>query len=353
MSVDNRTLADSEQAAGASASEPARKPGSPGRDGNRMGRGWQLLNRYGLVIAFALLALLFSLLKPDAFPTSRNLQSILTQNASLTLMSLGVMLPLIVQRFDLSPGYMATLAGLLAVGMQTYEHWPVWAAILFAIGASAVVGLINGILIAKAKLDSLIVTLGSGSILFGVALVYSDGATLFRDISPNFLAIGQNKLVGVPVPFVIALVVGVVIWYVLQRRTTGRRLYAIGGSEEGARLVGIRVDLLILLTFVASATLAGAGGVIEATRVGSANATGLQSFLLPAFTAAFLGATAIRPGSYNVWGTFLAVYLVGMGTTGMFMLGAPSYYAQIFNGTVLLVAVGLAALSARRLGRRR
>jgi ribose transport system permease protein len=315
------------------------------------GAGWRLFNRYGLVLAFILLALLFSLLKPDAFPTSRNLQTILTQNASLTLMSLGVMLPLIVNRFDLSPGYMATLAGLLAVGFQQYDQWPVWAAIVAAIAASAVLGLINGVLVARFNFNSLIVTLGTGSILFGIAQVYSDGATLFKDISPNFLKIGQDNVAGIPVPFVIAAVVGLAIWYVLQYRPTGRRFYAIGGSEDGARLVGIRVDALIIITFVASAVLAGTGGVLEATRVGSANATGLQSFLLPAFTAAFLGATAIKPGQYNVWGTFLAVYLVGMGTTGMFMLGAPSYYAQVFNGAVLLIAIGLAQLSSRRIRR--
>jgi ribose transport system permease protein len=244
---------------------------------------------------------------------------------------------------------MATMAGLLAVGFQQYHSWPVWAAVLAAIVASAIVGLINGVLVAKANFNSLIVTLGSGSILFGLAQVYSDGATLFQNIAPGFLSIGENKLAGIPLPFVIALVVGLVIWYVLQFRPTGRRFYAIGGSEEGARLVGIRVDVLIIITFVASAVLAGTGGVLEATRVGSANSTGLQSFLLPAFTAAFLGATAIKPGQYNVWGTFLAVYLVGMGTTGMFMLGAPSYYAQVFNGAVLLIAIGLAQFSSRRL----
>ncbi len=346
MTSDDAVLADH----GAQADAPREAPPAP-KPERSSGAGWRLFNRYGLVFAFIALAVLFSLLKPDAFPTSRNAQSILTQNASLTLMSLGVMLPLIVNRFDLSPGYMATLAGLMAVGYQSFHQWPVWAAVLIAVVASALVGLVNGVLVAKFNFNSLIVTLGTGSILFGIAQLYSDGATLFKDISPDFLAIGGNKVLGVPLPFVIALVVGILIWYVLQYRTTGRRLYAIGGSEDGARLVGVRVDGLIIATFVASAVLAGTGGVIEATRVGSANATGLQSFLLPAFTAAFLGATAIKPGQYNVWGTFLAVYLVGMGTTGMFMLGAPSYYAQVFNGAILLIAIGLAQLSTRRLRR--
>src|SRR6185437_14861593 len=127
--------------------------------------------------------------------------------------------------------------------------------------------------------------------------------------------------------------------------------YAIGGSEEGARLVGIRVERLIIVAFVCSALLSGAGGVIEASRIGSANPTDLQALLLPAFTAAFLGATVFRPGYYNVWGTVLAVYLVGMGETGMFILGAPAFYAQVFDGAVLLAAVGLAEISRRRFAR--
>jgi ribose transport system permease protein len=128
-------------------------------------------------------------------------------------------------------------------------------------------------------------------------------------------------------------------------------MYAIGGGEEGARLVGIKVDRLVMLVFVASSFMAGLGGVVQAARVGSANPSVLQSMLLPAFTAAFLGATSIRPGQYNIWGTVIAVYLVGLGTTGLFMLGASSYTEPVFDGAVLLVAIILAKLSARRLAR--
>jgi len=158
-------------------------------------------------------------------------------------------------------------------------------------------------------------------------------------------------LVGIPLPFIYVTVAALIIWYVLEYRPLGRYLYAIGGGEEAARLVGIKVDRLVVLMFVASAVMAGLGGVVQSARVGSANASILQTLLLPAFTAAFLGATSIRPGQYNVWGTVLAVYLVGLGTTGMFMLGAPSYVEPVFDGAVLLVAIGLAKLSAGRLSR--
>lgn len=312
---------------------------------------WAALYNYGLLVALILLVLAFSILRPDTFPTAANAGSILTGSAALAMIAIGVTLPLIVQQFDLSPGFMATLASLIVVGLQSRDHAPVWLAILVALGASALVGLVNGLLIAYGRLSSLVVTLATGSLLFGAAEIYSNGATIYQGIPRTFLAIGQTRVAGVPLPFVYVVIVALVIWYVLEYRPLGRYLYAIGGSEEGARLVGIKVDRLVVLTFVSSALMAGLGGVVQAARVGSANASILQTLLLPAFTAAFLGATSIQPGRYNVWGTVLAVYLVGLGTTGIFMLGATSYIEPVFDGGVLLIAIGLAKLSARRLSR--
>ena len=328
-------------------------PGAPRRTvRTAVNRGWQHLYNYGLLFALALTALSFSLLRPDAFPTTRNLGSILTGSAPLTLIALAVMLPLIVNQFDLTPGYMATLAGLLVVGLQSRDHMAVWVAILVTVLICALVGLLSGLLVAVLKFNSLIVTLAVGSALFGAAELYSNGATIYQDIGTGFTKLGQTRLFGViPLPFVYAAVVAVIIWYILEYRPLGRFLYAIGGSDEGARLIGIRVDRLTIGVFVGSAFLSALGGVVQASRVGSANPTGVQSLLLPAFTAAFLGTTSIRPGAYNVWGTVLAVYLVGTATTGMFMLGAPSYWADIFNGAILIFAIGLAKISARRVQR--
>jgi ribose transport system permease protein len=317
-----------------------------------IGYGWRQLYNYGLLFALVLVAVVFSVLRPEAFPTTRNLGSILTGSAPLTLIALAVMLPLIVNQFDLTPGYMATLAGLLAVGLQAHQNFPVWLAALGTVVICCLVGLLNGVLVAVAKLNSLIVTLAVGSALFGTAELYSGGATIYLDAATGFTKLGQTRLFGiVPLPFVYAAAVAIIIWYILEYRPVGRFLYAIGGSDEGARLIGIRVDRLTVMIFVGSGFLASLGGVVQASRVGSANPTGVQALLLPAFTAAFLGTTSIRPGAYNVWGTVLAVYLVGTTTTGMFMLGAPSYWADIFNGVILLFAIGLAKISARRIQR--
>ncbi len=318
-----------------------------------LSRGWSLLHNYGLLLALLLLAGAFSALRPDTFPTLANLGSILTGSAALAMIAIGVTLPLIVQQFDLSPGFMATLASLLVVGFQSFDRTPVWLSICISLAVCAAVGFVNGILVAYARLSCLVVTLASGSLLFGAAEIYSNGATIYQNIPKAFLAIGQSRLAGIPLPFVYVVIVALLMWYVLEYRPLGRYLYAIGGGEEGARLVGIKVDRLVVLVFTASAVMAGLGGVVQSARVGSANASILQTLLLPAFTAAFLGATSIRPGQYNIWGTVIAVYLVGMGTTGIFMLGASSYVEPIFDGAILLVAIALAKLSARRLSQTR
>ena len=317
--------------------------------GGRTESVWSYLNRYSLVVALVVVIAIFSILRPESFPTTQNAGSILTGSAPLVLMSLGLVLPLIVNQFDLSAGYMATMAGLLAVGFIVNYDWPWYLAVLVPLLISLVIGWLIGNLVAHGGLSSLIVTLGAGSVLFGVSQLYSKNTTIFMRRSGVFQALGQQRLFDlIPLPFVYVAVVAVVVWYLLEYRAIGRRLYAIGGSEEGARLVGIPVERLTVLVFVCSAFLASLGGVVQAARVGSANPTGIASLLLPAFTAAFLGATSIRPGQYNVWGTVLAVYLVASTTTGMIMLGAPASVSDIFNGAILLVAVGLAKLTARR-----
>lgn len=308
-----------------------------------------LLAKYGLLVGLFILVALFSALKPDVFPTTANFGSIMSDNAVLTLIALGVMVPLIVGQFDLSPGFVASLAVMLTAGLMSRNGlpWPLVMAIVLLVGA--VIGLVMGVLVGYLGLNSLIVSLGVGSAVSGIVLMYSNGEIIFQGIPKSFRVLGQTRLFDfVPLPFLYALFVSVILWFVLTRRPVGRRMYAIGGSAEAARLIGIDVPRYIAMSFVVSAALASLAGFVQVARLGAGHPTSAQSFLLPAFAAAFLGATAFRPGFYNVWGTFFAVYLVGTGTTGLFMLGAESYVQPIFNGAVLVIAITAARVSALR-----
>lgn len=306
-----------------------------------------LFRHYTLVIAIVLAVAFFSLLRPAIYPTTANATSILTGNAPLVLLSLGGMIPLIVNQFDLTPAYMATMSGLLVAGLQSFNGWPFWLAIVATLAICMLVGLVNGVLVAYVGLSSIIVTIGTGALLVGVAQLYSKNLIIYRGISVAFTDLGQMRFAGIPLPVIYAVVVAVVLWYVLSYRTVGRHLYAVGANVDAARLVKLRVKPLVLGAFVASAGLCALGGIIVTAQVGSASPSSLNYLLLPAFTGVFLGATSIRPGHYNVWGTVIAVYLVGAVTTGMFMLGAPPNIGQVVQGVILLLAVALAKLSSR------
>lgn len=295
---------------------------------------------YGIVIALVVIIGFFSVLRPDTFPTIGNFGSILQANASIMFIALGLMLPLIVGHFDLSVAAMAGFGGVLATGLMSFgtvTSWPL--AVLIVVAVAVAVGLINGVLVAYLKLNALVVTLGTQSILFGAILWYSKGAVIYNNIPQSFKDLGQSRPLGIPLPFIFAVVIGLVLWFVLYFRPIGRRLYAIGGSPDAARLTGIKVDKLTVGAFTCGAVLAAIGGCLQVAQVGSAAPTSGNEFLLPAIAACFLGETSIRRGYYNVWGTLTAVVLVASGTTGLFMLGAETYVQPVFNGVVLVGAI--------------
>lgn len=316
---------------------------------NLSGAGRRFLSQYGIVVALVLIVGLFSVLRPQTFPTLGNFGSILQANSAIVFIAFGLMLPLIAGHFDLSVASMAGFGGILATGLMsrgTIEQWPL--AVLIVVLVSAVVGLLNGLLVAYVKLNALVVTLGTQSVLFGAILLYSNGAVIYDGIPESFKAMGQSRPLGIPLPFLYVVAVGLVLWYVLYFRPIGRKLYAIGGSEDAARLTGIKVDPMVVGAFVCGAVLAGIGGCIQVAQVGSAAPTSGAEFLLPAIAACFLGETSIRRGFFNVWGTMTAVFLVAAGTTGLFMLGAQSWVQPVFTGLVLIGAILAAKLSTSK-----
>jgi ribose transport system permease protein len=306
----------------------------------RPGAFKKILTDYGIVIALVVIIAFFSALRPDTFPTIGNFGSILQANASIMFIAFGLMLPLIVGHFDLSVAAMAGFGGVLATGLMSHGTITFWPLAVLVVGVVAViVGLFNGLLVAYLKLNALVVTLGTQSILFGAILWYSKGAVIYSDIPQSFKDLGQSRPLGIPLPFIFAVIVGFVLWYVLYYRPIGRRLYATGGSPDAARLTGIKVDKLTVAAFTCGAVLAAIGGCLQVAQVGSAAPTSGNEFLLPAIAACFLGETSIRRGYYNVWGTLTAVILVATGTTGLFMLGAETYVQPVFNGLVLIGAI--------------
>ena len=308
----------------------------------------EVFSTYGLAVVFVLVLVVFSLLKPASFLSTANIGNILTSQSVTALLAFAVMMPLTTGRFDLSVGYHVGMAQVLVIGLQVNNSlsWPVAALIVVAIGL--VVGVVNGILVTRFKIDSFIATMGMGSLLYGVSNWYTDGQQLPGfDLPDSFTNITQ--VIGyVPLPAIYVAVVAIILWIILERLPAGRSLYVIGSNARAAELSGINVGRNVTLTLAASGVLCAIAGVILASILRSGTPSVGPEYLLPAFAGSLLGATSIRPGRVNVGGTLLAILILAFSFSGVQQLGAPFYVEYFFNGGILIIAVALSVYAGIR-----
>lgn len=310
----------------------------------------RLLPVYGLVILTGFLILLFSILLPNTFPTVLNLRSIISDKAIIMLLSLGVMIPMSAGRIDLTVGYGIVLWHILAISLQTMYgfSWPV--AVFTVLLLGGIMGMLNGLLVEVARIDSFIATLGTGTILYALALWHSEGRQVVGALDPAFYALSTTKFLGLPITGFYVIIVALVMWVIYEYLPIGRYLYAIGASPKAAALNGIPVRKYVMGSFIASGLLTALAGVLLASklRIGQAS-VGLE-FLLPALVGAFLGSTTIKPGRVNVWGTMIGVIILAVGISGIQQFGGSFWVEPMFNGVTLIVAIGIAGYAQRRKG---
>lgn len=326
--------------AGAETEDPPR--------GRRPRPSFLTFEAYALVLAWIAVLVLFSLLKPDTFATSSNFSTIFGSQAVLALLALGALIPLTTGDFDLSIASTLGISSVVTAVLSAQHGWPPLLAILAALGVALLIGVINGALVAWLGLDSFIVTLGTGTFLGGMAQWISN-SNIISGV-PQVLSdwtIG-NSFLGVAVDFWYGVAAVLVLWYVFEFTPLGRRLLFVGRSRGVAQMSGLSVLRLRWGALVTSALIAGVAGVVYAGELGAADPTSGLTFLLPAFAAAFLGATAILPGRFNAPGTFVAVYFLMSGITGLQQLGAESFVQQLFYGGALVIAVGLSHVARNR-----
>jgi ribose transport system permease protein len=207
-------------------------------------------------------------------------------------------------------------------------------------GAS--VGLLTGLFVTRLGVNSLVATLGVSTVALGLARLVTGGNTLSGDWSGSFQELGQGYLWVIPLPAVYVFGLAVALYYVLEHTTAGRRILAVGGNPSASRLAGLRVHRIQTTTLVVSGAVASVAGVVLAAKIGSATTETGPGFLRAAIAALFLGETQLR-SRVNVWGTVIAVFLIGTGIKGLQLLGAAPWVNDFFNGAVLLLAVGVAA----------
>jgi ribose transport system permease protein len=304
------------------------------------------LLRFSGLLVWAGIILVFGLWLPHTFLTVQTARIIAGQQAVTGILALSLIPPLAAEVYDLSVAAMLGVGMLIVLKLQGMGvNWVL--AVFVALIAGSVVGGINAIGVVKLKINAFIMTLGMSSILSAVAYMISNGTQIAGAVSAQFISLGQGSLFGIPLPLFYLLALAAVMFYVFEYTPLGRYFYATGGNRDAARLAGIRVNRVTVWSLVASGVLASFAGCVLAASIGSGSYDIGPPYLLPAFSAVFLGATQIVMGRVNVLGTLIAVYLLATGVTGLELAGAPPYTSDLFDGVALILAVGLAVRGGR------
>jgi ribose transport system permease protein len=300
-----------------------------------------------LLVLYLLIIAVFSLLSPF-FLDWRNMLTIGATVAYMGLMAaLGT--PLIIAGgLDLSVAAIAGLTGVV-IALLYSAGLNIWIAAFCALLVAAAIGCFNGLLTTRLRMNPFIVTLGVMSIVSGSALVLTGGLTKPLMVG-SFNWVGSGRLFTIPVPLILMLITFMVLWLVLTRSKFGRFVYATGGNPEASRLIGVPVVKTLMILYVLSALSGGCAGIILAAQLGAAGPAAAAQNLLTVIAAIILGGTSLMGGRGSVWGTLLAVLILGTLNNGLTLLGISSFWQDITRGVVLLLAVGLDQFRTHALG---
>ncbi|MEJ0011744.1 MAG: ABC transporter permease [Bauldia sp.] len=323
-------------------------PPEPPRQRTLGGIALHILSIHGLLVFGIALVLVFALLLPSTFTGGSNIRAILGNNTTVAMLAMAEMVVIATGNYDLSIAYGIGLMHIVAMGLLTDANVPWPLVVLLTVAAGGVIGWINGALVEYAKIDSFIATLGVGTILYGIGSWYTNGTQLVGNVPQAFADLNDAKLFTLPLPTYMVAAVAIIAWICLEHIPIGRRLYAIGSNRRAAELTGVPARRLVMGSFVASGLIVGLAGVLLAARLQVAQSSVGPEFLLPAFVGALLGATTIRPGRVNAWGTIVAVLVLAVGIAGLQQLGNSFFTEPIFQGAALIISVGLAGFAARR-----
>lgn len=292
------------------------------------------------------LILLFSLLRPDTFLSLITLHSVAAQQAIVAILALALVVPLAAGVFDLSIGANVGFSAVLVTMLQSNQGYSMWTSIAITVAASALIGVFNGLVVVVLKVDSFIATLGSSSIIVAVQTIVTKLQQPVPPVGEAWRKLTQTEVFGFQIVVVYMLAIGLLLWWVLEYTPFGRFIYATGGNREAARLSGVRVSRLVFTSLVISAVIGSIAGILYASRTAPSLTFG-NTLLLPAFAAAFLGTTQLKPGRFNVWGTVIAIYALATGIKGLQLINNQRWLDDMFNGVALIAAVALAGARLR------
>jgi len=295
----------------------------------------------------AIMVLIFGLAIPNfAFLQTSNLLAIVNQSALTAIIAVGLTLVLVVGEMDLSIGYAASLAGIIVTGLMVKQGLPMPEAILATLLMGGVIGTVNGLIVTKARVNSVVATLGVGTVLIGLSYGYTSGSPI-TSVPKGFANLTLGSFTGIQNPIWFMLAVLVVLWVILNRTPLGQRMQAVGANKGAARLAGIRTDRVTIAAFVIGGVSAALTGILLASLLGSGTVSAADGYLLDSFAAVFLGAATLRDGEFHIIGTFIGVLVVNIGFNGLSLFGTPTFWQFVFKGGILVLAVALSTIARR------
>ena len=314
---------------------------------------FEFLYKWGMLLTVVALIALFGIAS-DNFLDPNNIINILRSIAIVTVIAIGVSISLSVGGFDLSVGSTASLANALVVSLFVWYGFGTTGAIVLTLLIGTLVGLFNAFLIVVLKIPDMLATLASLFVIQGVAMTYSYGGSITQnmllpngDMAEGLIPEVFSSLGQVPVIVLIMLAVTVVVQLFLSLTKHGRRMYAIGGNPEAARLSGIRTVRYRVAAYVISALLASLGGILLASRIGSSQVNAGGGYLMDAVAAAYIGFSLAGSGKPNALGTLVGAVILGVLQNGLVMLSVPYYAMDIIKGLVLALALAITYIQKR------
>jgi ribose transport system permease protein len=307
-----------------------------------------IASRYAVIGVWAIMILVYALAEPGVFLTGSNFISIFTGQYALVFMTMALLCTIIVGEFvDLSVPSVFGIAATVLPVLVTNHHWGVWPAAIVAVICAIACGAVNGFLVVVLGVNTIVVTLGMGTLLTGLALWMSNLNVVVLQPA-SFVKTGTFTIGGLYISFYYGIVLTLGFAYVLAYTPLGRHMRFVGASREVSRLSGVRVSRIRFGSYVTAGAISGIGAVITVATLGSYNAESSNSYLLPVFAAVFLGTAIIQPGRFNPIGTWIGVYFLYTGILGLEDLGLQQWVSDVFYGGVLVVAVTISTLLRHR-----
>lgn len=306
------------------------------------------LTRYSLVIIWIIMVAVLVAVVPDGVSPIAAMRAVLGQMSPIIFLGLAVVITMAVGEFDLSFAAIFGFSAVAVPSLTVLHQWPVWLAILASLAMALVWGLINGLLIVRVGINSVVVTLGVSSVAAGLGFLLSQETTV-SGIDPALAVIATGRFLDLPLLFWYGIVLVIVVAYIMQATPTGRNMLFVGSNRAVAKLAGISVTRVRMGAYLSSAALCGLGGIVLALGLGGFNPGTAATNLLPTFAAVFLGTVAVIPGRFNPIGMAIAAYFLLTGVFGLQLLGFTGWVVQVFYGVALVVAVTVSHILRKRI----